>query len=81
MPKHRKHFVTPITLRLPGDVLPRLDALIPYVEDSTEMGRVKPTITRADVLRLVLDLGIDVVENRASMAEMADRERRLLSGA
>ena len=80
MPRHRAHFLRSVTLRVPADLLPRLDALVSYVEESTEIGRVKPAITQADVIRHALDLGIEILENRATMAELAADERRVLGG-
>lgn len=47
-----------------------MDRLIAYMERETDIGRMRQ-ITRADVLRHALDLGIEVLEHRAAMAAHA----------
>mgnify|MGYP001569832143 CR=1 FL=1 len=69
-----------LTIRIPADVLGRLNDLIPWMEESTEIGRIKPSITRSDVLRQALDVGVDVLENRQAMAALAAQEERILRG-
>lgn len=58
-------------VRIPRDLVDRLERLVDYVADSTEVGRIKPRVTRSDVIRHALDLGTEVLEHRAVMAAQA----------
>lgn len=69
-----------LTIRIPEDLLGRMDELVPWMTESTEIGRVKPSITRSDVLRHALDLGLDVLDARRAMTAVAEQEERLLRG-
>lgn len=67
-----------LTIRVHEGVVERLDGFVPWMTTSTEVGRIKPGITRSDVLRHALDLGLDMLDNRRAMSELASREERIL---
>lgn len=52
-----------VTLRLPPEQLARLDALIPAMQQSPELG-VFGKVSRADVARLALAEGLRILEAR-----------------
>jgi len=60
-----------IQVRVQKEVCERLDGLIPYIADETDLGVSKGEVTRSDAIRLALDTGIDTLERRAM--EMAAR--------
>lgn len=56
--------MAPFQIRIHDDVLNRLDSLISYVDEETDVGRSKNEVTRSDVARIALDMGIDMLERR-----------------
>jgi len=53
--------INPVTLRLPADLIARVDALVPEARRLPDLAMLT-TITRADVLRLALVKGVGQVE-------------------
>lgn len=60
--------MSPFQIRIHDDVLDRLDELISYIRDETDVGRAKSEVTRSDVARIALDTGIDLMERRKAEA-------------
>jgi metal-responsive CopG/Arc/MetJ family transcriptional regulator len=63
-----------ITVRLPQDLLDRIDDLIDPVSELPEYRALR--ITRSVVLRLALDSGLDVLENHLEVAKPKARGRK-----
>jgi len=63
-----------ITIRVPQDLLDRVDALIDPVSELPEYRALR--ITRSAVLRLALDSGLDVLENHLEVAKPKARSRK-----
>lgn len=54
----------PVTIRLPAELLARVEALEPKLQEGTHLRAVN--VTRAVVLRLALLEGLDVLEQQAA---------------
>jgi hypothetical protein len=63
--------INPVTLRLPAELLARVDALLPEARRLPELAMMT-TITRADLLRLALVKGVGGIE-----AELAKKRPTL----
>jgi hypothetical protein len=63
-----------ITIRVPQDLLDRVDALIDPVSELPEYRALR--ITRSVVLRLALDGGLDALEGRLATAKRKSRGRK-----
>lgn len=59
-----------VTLRVPASLGQRITALIAHVRDHEEVGQMQGGARTADVLRLALLHGIEVLEARAEMEKM-----------
>ena len=53
--------INPVTLRLPSDLLARVDAMVPEAHSLPDLAMLT-TVTRADVLRLALVKGLGQIE-------------------
>jgi len=54
----------PVAIRLPGELLARLDALVPKIAADTDTAIVLGRISRSSVLRLAVLEGVKVLERR-----------------
>jgi hypothetical protein len=55
---------SPVALRLPADLLQRIDALVPLVAGDTDVATLLGGVTRSAVVRYALLEGVKVLEKR-----------------
>jgi len=55
---------SPVALRLPADLLQRIDALVPLVAGDTDIATLLGGVTRSAVVRYALLEGVKVLEKR-----------------
>lgn len=54
----------PVTIRLPSDLLSRLDALVPHVASDSNTAAMLGGVTRSSVIRYALLEGVKRLEKR-----------------
>jgi hypothetical protein len=59
---------SPVTLRLPADIVGRIDALVPAVARDSDTATLLGGVSRSAVLRLVVVEGVRVLEGRYGRA-------------
>lgn len=55
---------SPVTLRLPAELLKRLDALVPLVADDSDTATMLGGVSRSAVLRFAMLEGVKALEKR-----------------
>ena len=64
MAKHAALSESPITLRLPTDILERLDAVAPAIGKDSDTAALLGGVSRSSVVRLAIVEGLRVLERR-----------------
>jgi len=62
--KHQRLGESPVTLRLPVDLVARIDALLPRIAGDSDTATLLGGVSRSSALRLVIVEGLRVLERR-----------------